>query len=259
MRLKDKVAIITGAGSGIGRAIARKYAKEGALLVLADIEEDGLLEVKKEICEESDKVELTCITGDVANEEDCNSIVDTAEKTYGRIDILVNNAGISDVTAVCECEYAKWREVMGVNLDSHFMMSKRAIPYMADGGGGRIINIASAMGLVAHKMCASYSASKAGAVQLAKQMALDYGEDNITVNAICPGIIQTPLIGVAVQDDELSNYYIEKTPMGRLGKPEDVANLAVFLASDEAEFISGAAIPVDGGLIAGVDTLLGPG
>ncbi|MBC2716315.1 MAG: SDR family oxidoreductase [Desulfobacteraceae bacterium] len=259
MRLHSKVAIVTGAGSGIGKAIAKRYAKECAVLVLADIEEDGLLEVKKEIMEISDQVEVTCLTGDVGKEEDCNRIVDFAKETYGRVDVLVNNAGISDVTAVCECEYSRWREVMSVNLDSHFLMSKRAIPVMADGGGGRIINIASAMGLVAHKMCASYSTSKAGAVQLTKQMALDYGEDNITVNAICPGIVDTPLVSIAVQDEELSNYYVEKTPLGRIGQPDDVANLAVFLASDEANFITGAAIPVDGGIIAGVDTLLGPG
>ena len=258
MRLKNKIAVVTGGGAGIGRAIAIKFAEEGAFVIINDVETEDDLTTEKLIEAAVGENRSCFIRADVTIPEECDAIIDLAEKEHGRLDILVNNAGVSDMSSVCETKVKRWREVMSVNLDAHFFLCKRAIPLMQKNNKGRIINIASAMGLMAHKMAAAYSVSKAGVVQLSRQMALDYGEDNITVNAICPGIIHTQMTGFMLRDEEMNEFYRSITPLKRIGKPEDVANLAVFLASDEADFITGATIPVDGGVIAGTDVLLGP-
>jgi NAD(P)-dependent dehydrogenase (short-subunit alcohol dehydrogenase family) len=258
MRLKDKVAIVTGGGSGIGRAISSRFALEGAIVIIGDIEINDAESVCKEINNNLGAERCIAFKCDVSDPKACDAMVDMVEEKYQQLDILVNNAGISDMCSVTELKNKRWREVMSINLDAHFYLSKRAIPLMQKNNKGRIINIASAMGLMAHKMAAAYSVSKAGVVQLTKQMALDYGKDNITVNAICPGIINTQMTGFMLVDDEINNYYCSVTPRNRIGKPEDVANLALFLSSDESDFITGTAIPVDGGVIAGTDVLLGP-
>lgn len=258
MKLQNKVAIVTGGGSGIGRAISVKFAIEGAKVIIADIEGEDAAKTVEIIKEITGKDQGVAVIADVTLAETADSLVETAVKKCGGLDILVNNAGISDMASVCDMEDARWREVMAINLDAHFLLCKRAIPVIKKSGGGRVINIASAMGLMAHEMAAAYSVSKAGVVQLTKQMALDYGEDNITVNAICPGIINTQMTGFMLVDDEITDFYKSVTPMRRIGLPEDVANLALFLASDDSSFISGAAIPVDGGVIAGTNVLLGP-
>lgn len=258
MKLQDKVAIVTGGGSGIGRAISVKFAIEGATVIIADIEADDAAKTAEIIKEITGKDQGVPVVADVTLAETADTLIETAVNKCGRLDILVNNAGISDMASVCDMEDARWREVMAINLDAHFLLCKRAIPVMQKAGGGKVINIASAMGLMAHEMAAAYSVSKAGVVQLTKQMALDYGEDNITVNAICPGIINTQMTGFMLVDDEISDFYKSVTPMRRIGLPEDVANLALFLASDDSSFITGTAIPVDGGVIAGTNVLLGP-
>lgn len=258
MKLKDKVAIVTGGGSGIGRSISFRFASEGAVVVVGDVEIEDAESVCREINSGIGKEMCIACRCDVSDSDACESLVKEVENEYHKLDILVNNAGVSDMSSVTELKIKRWQEVMEINLSAHFYLSRCAIPLMKKNSKGRIINIASAMGLMAHKMAAAYSVSKAGVVQLTKQMAIDYGEDNITVNAICPGIINTQMTGFMLTDEEINEFYCSVTPLARIGRPEDVANLASFLASDESDFITGAAIPVDGGVIAGTDVLLGP-
>ena len=258
MKLKGKIAIVTGGGMGIGRAISVKFAEAGALVIIGDIEEEYANETINLIETATGEKRGVFVRADISSPEDCALLINFAKSNYDKLDILVNNAGVSDMTSVCELKIERWHEIMNVNLDAHFILCKKAIPLMQKNQWGRIVNISSAMGLMAHKMAAAYSVSKAGVVQLTRQMALDYGEDNITVNAICPGIIDTQMTGFILEDEEMNEYLKSVTPLRRIGLPEDVANLALFLSTEEAGFITGTAIPVDGGVIAGTDVLLGP-
>ncbi len=258
MKLNGKVAIVTGAGSGIGRAISLTFAREGASLLVVDINLESANETTQLIKESVKMDNAVSFQADVADPENAEAIVKAAIEHFGQLDILVNNAGVGGMGSVVDIDYAEWRRVTSIDMDSVYLLSNRAIPAIQKSGKGRIINIASAMGLIAHKASAPYSAAKAAVVHLTRQMALDFGENQITVNAICPGIIHTPLIDPAVQMDIMREWYIKKTPLKRLGKPEDVANLALFLASDESDFITGAAIPIDGGITSGTDVLHGP-
>ncbi|MBW1990237.1 MAG: SDR family oxidoreductase [Deltaproteobacteria bacterium] len=257
MRLESKVAMVTGGGSGIGRAICLRFAAEGARVVVGDIEEETAAATAEAVAAEHGPGRALPVACDVTKGSDLDKLVEAA-RALGRLDVVVHNAGMSDMGSVGDIEYEKWLTVMDVNLNSHVMLSQRVLPVLIGQGGGRMIHVASAMGLMAHKMSAAYSVSKAGVVQLVKQMALDYGEENITVNAICPGIIHTRMTGFVLLDEEMKEFYESVTPLKRIGTPEDVAAVAAFLASDDASFITGAAIPVDGGVIAGTDVLLGP-
>jgi NAD(P)-dependent dehydrogenase (short-subunit alcohol dehydrogenase family) len=251
MRLEKRVAIITGAGSGIGRASALLFAKEGAKVVVADFVRDSGQQTVSLIKNEGG--ESTFVESDVSHAADAQRLVNTAIETYGKLDILFNNAGINLEKTVTETSEDDWNRVINVNLKGVFLCSKFAIPEMIRNGGGAIINTASIRGLVGQYHLAAYCASKGGVVLLTKAMALDYGQDNIRVNCVCPGGIETPMhkafLATLAHPERETEEMLKKIPLGRIGEPEDVARVALFLASDESAYLTGLAIPVDGGRI----------
>lgn len=253
MLLQGKVAIITGASSGIGRASALLFAQEGAKVVLADIQDEPGEQVAQQIRENGG--EALYVHTDVTKPGDAQRLVETTVEAYGRIDVLFNNAGIAVFKAAAETTEDEWDRVLGVNLKGVWLCSKSAIPQLQRQGGGVIINTASVHSQATGLKIAAYAASKGGVLQLTKSMALDYARDNIRVNCLFPGAIETPLMRSnlrAVNPNEAEEY--QKTaahePLGRVGQPEEIAKAAVFLASDYATFVTGAPLIVDGGLLA---------
>lgn len=249
MQLKDKVAIITGASSGIGRASAVLFAKEGANVVIADIVRKGGLEAVKMI--RNNGGEATFVKTDVSRASDVKRMVKTPVEKYGAIDILFNNAGINLEKTVTDTSEEEWDRVTDVNLKGVFLCSKYAVPEMMQNGSGVIINTASMFGLVGQVHEAAYCASKGGVVLLTKAMALDYGPYNIRVNCICPDMIQTPIheafVATLAEPEREMREMLKQIPLGRFGQPEDVARAALFLASDESSYITGVALVVNGG------------
>jgi len=246
MRLKDKVAVITGGGSGIGRATAIRFAKEGAKIVIADINEvtgEETLGVIKEHNQEA-----IFIKTNVAESKSIQNLIKRAVEHFGRIDILFNNAGIgnSEVRSVDLAE-EEWDEVIDVNLKSVFLGIKYAIPELKKSGNGVIINTASLLGLKGRKYVSAYNASKGGVVLLTQNAALEYGKYNIRVNAIAPGIIDTNIIKEWKNDERKWPILSRANALGRIGTPDEIASAALFLASDEASFVTGATLSVDGG------------
>jgi len=243
MRLKDKVAIITGGSSGIGRASCLLFAREGARVVVSDIMDESGEEVVRLI--KNDGGRGTYVHCDVRKEDQAKSLIAEAVDRYGRLDVLYNNAGIGMVKLLPEMTEQEWDRVFDVNVKGAFFCSKYAIPQMKKQGGGAIVNTASNWGLIAYPHWPAYCASKGAVVMLTKALATDHAPDNIRVNCVCPGNIDTPLLraGMAAQG---SVEEAIKT-MGRIAKPEEVANLALFLASDEASYITGAAMVIDNG------------
>jgi NAD(P)-dependent dehydrogenase (short-subunit alcohol dehydrogenase family) len=251
-RLKDKVAIVTGAGSGIGRAIALAFGREGAKVAALGRRQDALAGVITELVQSG--AEGLAIACDVTQGEDARRAVGEVERVFGCVNVLVNNAGILSVSTVESISEEDWDRVIGTNLKGPFLMSRAVLPAFRRAGGGAIINIGSVLGLIAMKDRAAYCASKGGVTLLTKAMALDHAHENIRVNCVCPAIVETELIrGLFNQTEEgrmAREARIGTLPLGRFGKPEDVAELAAFLASDESSWITGTAIPVDGGLTA---------
>lgn len=246
-RLKDKVAIVTGSASGIGQAIAVMFAREGAKVVVADIADEKGREVVKSILD--DGGEAKYVHADISQTSAIEAMVKTALDGYGRLDILVNNAaycGHGNRKPVVDTPMAEWDKTMEVNLRGVFLACKYVIPEMAKGGGGSIINISSIGGLEAFPSFAAYVTSKGGLIQLTKSIAIDYATVNIRANVICPGAIETPG-GAQTQDDRDRELVISMCPMRRTGRPEDIAYAAVYLASDEASYVTGAILIVDGG------------
>jgi len=244
-RLEGKVAIVTGAGSGIGKAIARMFADEGAFVFAADIV--GVDETAQEIGARAQSVEA-----DVSKSEDIQAMIQIATSWRGHIDVIVNNAGVEgDQAFTADCTEANFDRVIAVNLRGAFLGMKYAIPLMISAGGGSIINVASVAGLVGFPGAPAYCASKGGMIQLTKTAALEYATSNVRVNAICPGVIQTPMVERSMGESAEARAQMQQMePVGRMGTPEEVAALAVFLASDESSFVTGTALPVDGGLVA---------
>jgi NAD(P)-dependent dehydrogenase (short-subunit alcohol dehydrogenase family) len=241
-RLRDKVAIITGAGSGIGRAASLLFANEGARVAVVDCYRAGGEETTKLV--KKSKGEAIFIEADVSKVSDAERLVRTAVEIYGKLDILYNNAGIMKPNrALVECSEEEWDKFLDVNLKGTFLCSKFAIPEMVKSGGGSIINTGSEMGLVGCDGAPAYSASKAGVISLTRSMASEYTQSNIRVNCINPGTIETH----PRSSEETRQVIARVCPSGRMGKPEEVAYLALFLASDESSFISGASIEVGGG------------
>ncbi len=252
MRLSNKTALVTGAGKGLGRAIAERFAEEGAKVVINDINGDNAKSTAEAIAARGGHA--VAIRGDVCSEADAEKAVTFAVETFGGLDILVNNAGIDLWKPFFEMTVEEWDRIMAVNLRGVFLMSKHGVRQMfAQDRGGSIIQMSSAGGLVANPPLDAYCASKAGIIGLTRCMAVELRPKNIRVNALCPSYMDTDLStnafkilrsqGVPV-DDVLIQF------QGRLGKPEDVANFALFLASDESSFISGTAIPIDNGCTA---------
>jgi NAD(P)-dependent dehydrogenase (short-subunit alcohol dehydrogenase family) len=249
MHLKDKVAIITGAGSGIGRASAVLFAKEGAKVVVVDVVRRGGLETVEIIGNNSG--EATFVETDVSKASEVEKTIKATVEKYGKLDILFNNAGINLEKRAVDTTEEELDRVIDINLKGVFLCSKYAIPEMIRNGGGVIINTASIIGLVGQDHESAYCASKGGVVLLTKAMAIDYGPSNIRVNCICPGGIETPthyaFLATLADPKREKQEILKKIPLGRMGQPEDVARAALFLASDESSYITGIALPVDGG------------
>lgn len=249
MRLKGKVAIITGASSGIGRASGVLFAKEGAKVIIVDIAQKGGLETVKMIRKNGG--EATFVKTDVSRASDVKRMVKTTMEKYGKIDVLFNNAGINLEKTVTDTSEEEWDRVIDINLKGVFLCSKYAIPEMIQKDGGVIINTASMFGLVGQVHESAYCASKGGMVLLTKAMALDYGPYNIRVNCICPDMIQTPLheafVATLAEPEREIPEMLKTIPLSRFGQPEEIARAALFLASDESSYITGVALPVNGG------------
>ena len=242
-KLDGKVALITGAGSGIGRATALLFAKEEARISVADCVPAGGQETVKMIQKAGS--DAVFIEADISQAADVERMVKTTVNTYGQIDILFNNAGVGQTgVPMLATTEEEWDRVLNINLKGVFLCSKYAIPVMLDRGGGVIINIASITGLVGLPGNPAYGVSKAGVIQLTKMMAAEYGRQNIRVNCICPGAIQTPMTeSVSLPMDA----YIQIQFLKRTGQPEDIARAALYLASDDSSFVTGVALVVDGG------------
>lgn len=254
-RLEGKSVLITGASSGIGRAIALRFAREGARLILADITEtvrEGGVPTTKTLRAEGHEVEF--IQTDVSQEHDADIAVSFALKRYGRLDVLVNDAAISTGKPLTETSTDEWNRVLAVNLTGVFLMSRAAVNAMLKQdmrheARGRIVNVSSQHGMVCAPRNVAYGTSKAGVVYLTRQIAVDYAEQGIVCNAVAPGKIVTGRSGPAASVEALE-YSAARTPMPRLGRPDDVASAALFLASDDATFITGENLMIDGGWMA---------
>jgi NAD(P)-dependent dehydrogenase (short-subunit alcohol dehydrogenase family) len=251
--LKGKRALITGAASGIGEATALLFAREGAAVSVVDLDVEGGRSVVSRIQGEGGRAIF--VRADVTRAGDCKSAVQDTVSTLGGLDILFNNAGIVRRATVLELSEEEWDQVMAVNVKSVFLLSKYAIPVMAQAGGGAIVNAASGWGLVGGPRAASYCASKGAIVQLTKAMAIDHGPQNIRVNCVCPGDTDTPLLRrEAEQLGEPTDRFLAQAadrPLGRIGTPEDIAQAVLYLASDAASYVTGTALVVDGGGLAG--------
>jgi NAD(P)-dependent dehydrogenase (short-subunit alcohol dehydrogenase family) len=256
MKLQNKIAIVTGAAMGIGQGIAFIFGREGAKLVVADVNvPEGL-----KTCSELEKLgyEAFFVECDVSKEDHVKTMITTSVERYGAIHILVNNAGIGLYKTVLETTSEDWDRCLGVNLKGAFLCSKHAIPHIRAAGGGSIINIASVHSYQNSSGSAPYAASKGGLLALTRQMAIDFGKDNIRVNAVCPGWTYTPNVQRIFDrypDPIKFRQDVEQRQiLGRLGTPEDVGEATAFLASDEASYITGSSLMVDNGMTALLET-----
>ena len=250
-RLLGKSAVVTGAAAGIGRATAELFAREGARLVLADINTDGLSALRDSLGDVTR--EVTTVTADVSRPEDVRRMIDVAVDRYGRLDIAVANAGIIPLASVVEATLDDWDEVMAIDGRGMFMTCKYAIEQMMTSGGGSIVCLSSISGVAGQPRQSTYGPAKFVASGLTKHLAVEWAGRGIRVNAVAPGTINTERVQ-RLPDEPGGTEYLEAVkaahPMGRLGEPSEVAKAILFLASDEASFITGAILPVDGGFLA---------
>lgn len=238
-KLEGKVAVITGGASGIGAATAKLFSEHGAKLVLVDLQEDLGTAFAKEL------PDAIFVKADVTSEEEVTAVFTKAKEAYGKVDVVFNNAGIGRVTPTHDLSYDEWRKTVAVDLDGVFLVAREAIRAFKEQDGGVIVNTASMYGWVGSPGSAAYNAAKGGVVNFTRSIGLEYAAENIRVNALCPGFIDTPII-----PDESKAVLKDMTPMKRLGQSEEMAKAVLFLASDDSSFMTGTSLVVDGGYTA---------
>jgi len=237
--ITNKVAIVTGGSTGIGKAIAEKFQESGADVVIASRSANTGQEAAEE---------LGCqfVQCDVSEYEQVEALVEATVNEYGQLDVIVNNAGIGRVGTVEGMSLDDWDDVMRINLNGVMYATRAGLPYLKE-SEGVIINIASIFGLVGGPSATAYAAAKGAIVNFTRSVAVDYATENVRINSICPGFVETPMTDPVFEDDEFYEYVHHQTPMGRVAQPEEISGVAMFLASDEASYITGTNIPVDGG------------
>ncbi len=246
--LQGKVALVTGAASGIGRSISEIYARDGAQVVVSDIDQEGGKETVERI--QNAGGQAVFVAADVSQPSDCENLVAAALDEYGRLDIACNNAGIGgEQNLTADYSLEGWKNVISINLSGVFYCMKYEIPAMLESGGGAIVNISSILGRVGFRTAPAYVSAKHGVLGLTKTAALEYGSENVRVNAVGPAFIKTPMISDLEEDQETLQQLVGMHPVGRLGEPVEVAELVSWLSSDKASFVTGSYYPVDGGYL----------
>jgi meso-butanediol dehydrogenase/(S,S)-butanediol dehydrogenase/diacetyl reductase len=245
MRLKDKTAIITGGGSGIGLATARAFCKEGAKVILFGRRKEKLVSAADELGDSA-----LIVQGDMTHNDDLDKLINKTLKNFKGIDILVNSAGLFNGAPLHEISDSHWDEMMDINIRSVFQLTRRVLPTMMAQKNGSIVHISSIAGLIALPGVAAYNVSKGALNQFSRSIAVEYGSYGIRSNSICPGLIETDMTADLMKDASLMQEWSKEYPIGRFGKPDDVASACLFLASDESSFITGTVLPVDGGFTA---------
>ena len=245
MRLKDKTAIITGGGTGIGLATALAFYQEGAKIILFGRRKEKLEKAVEKLGDSA-----IIVQGDMTNNNDLDQLINETLHNFKKIDILVNNAGLFNGSPLHEISDSQWDEIMDINIRSVFQLTRRVLPVMLSQKYGSIIHISSILGLIAVPQVAAYNVSKGALNQFSRSIAVEYGSSGIRSNSICPGLIATDMTADLMKDADLMKEWSKEYPIGRFGKPEDVANACLYLASDESSFVTGITLPVDGGFTA---------
>jgi len=248
VRFRDKVVLITGAASGIGAAAARRFAAEGAALVLGDLNEEGLASIRKEI--ETSGGRTAILPTDVACRAQVEALTAAAASRFGGLDVVFNNAGIGAFGKTPDLDPEVWLRTFDVDVHSVFYGCRAAIPLLRERGGGSIVNTASISGLAGDYGLSAYNAAKGAVVNYTRAAAIEHARENIRINAVCPGPVETPLAHSLLHHPRVESEYARAIPMGRPGRADEIASVAAFLASDDASYVTGAMIVVDGGLLA---------
>ena len=245
MRLTGKTAMITGGATGIGLACARLFLREGAQVALFGRREDRLQEARDGL-----EGPVLTVAGDITREADVDRLVTETREQFGTVDVLVNNAGTFALSPLLDLEPGEWDRVMDVNLRGVFLLTRRVLPVMLEAGRGSLIHISSILGMIACPQAAAYNASKAALIQFSRSLAVEYGPQGVRSNTVCPGLIRTEMTEDLMHNQEWLDELAKRYPIGRFGRPEDVAEACLFFAGDETAFITGTVLPVDGGCTA---------